>query len=178
MTDQNASESDRIETAIIQGPVQPSPLNWPDDCGAEAMFVGRTRIETHPTLGPLVHLEYELYETMAYERMKAIALETVRRWDCRAVRLHHAKGVVEPGQASVVIQVATPHRADAFDACRYMIDRLKHELPIWKVQVWQGGQTHVEGCCAHSEESPDTPARQASSTLDGTGVDILAGTGD
>ena len=143
------SENGSVETAVIEGPVEPSTVSWPSDCGAEAVFLGRTRVESHPQFGRLVLLEYEVYEPMAVQLLAKMARDAVYRFGCRAVRIVHAKGRVEPGQASIVIQVATPHRIQAFEACRYLIDRLKHELPIWKLEIWERGRTHVTGCCAH-----------------------------
>ena len=141
-----------VETALQDGPVDAAPLDWPEDCGAEAVFLGRTRCEDHPQMGPLQHLEYEVYEDMAISLLGDMAHEAAHRFGCRAVRIVHARGAVKPGEASVVIQVATPHRAESFEACRYLIDRLKHELPIWKRQVWRDGQTFVPGSAAHHEK--------------------------
>ncbi len=144
-----------IETALQDGPVDAAPIDWPDDCGAEAVFLGRTRCEDHAQMGPLQHLEYEVYEDMAATVLRDMALDAARRFGCRAVRIVHARGVVKLGDASVVIQVATPHRAESFEACRYLIDRLKHELPVWKRQVWRDGQTFVPGCTAHHETAEE-----------------------
>jgi molybdopterin synthase catalytic subunit len=146
-----------IHTALMPGPVQMEPLPWPDACGAEAVFLGRTRTQTHPEFGPLLHLEYEVYAPMAQLLLRAMALDAAQRWDCHAVRMVHSQGVVPLGHASVVIQVATPHRSEAFTACRYLIDRLKHELPIWKHEVWQRGRTFVEGCCVHDDHPEPEP---------------------
>lgn len=141
-----------IYVSLHPGAVDIAALDWPGDCGAEGVFVGRTRDETHAEFGPLVRLEYEVYEPMAVKLLDAMAREAVERFGCRAVRLVHARGPVAPGEASVVVQVATPHRGESFAACRYLIDRLKHELPIWKHEIWKNGRTFVEGCCAHHEE--------------------------
>jgi molybdopterin synthase catalytic subunit len=142
-----------ILTSLHPGPVSAEALDWPTDCGAESVFLGRTRRETHPQFGPLIRLEYEVYEPMAAKLMRTMAEEAAQRWGCRIVRIVHAQGVVPPGQASVVIQVGTPHRSEAFAACRHLIDRIKHELPIWKREIWERGETFVEGCCAHSHGS-------------------------
>jgi molybdopterin synthase catalytic subunit len=112
------------------------------------VFLGKTRQESHPQFGPLVRLEYEVYGPMAEKLLDQMAKDAAKRFGCLAVRLVHARGPVRPGEASVVIQVATPHRAEAFEACRWLIDRLKHELPIWKREIWRDGQTFVEGCRA------------------------------
>jgi len=149
-----------IHTAVVPGPVTLASLNWPADCGAEAVFLGRTRCEAHETFGDLEYLEYEVFEPMATKLLDDMCRDAVERWGCRATRIEHSKGRVDPGGASVVIQVATPHRGESFDACRYLIDRLKHELPVWKTEVWQRGRTRVEGCCAHHPDDRvvvDTP---------------------
>lgn len=143
------NQSIDIDTALVNSPVTIAALTWPGDCGAEDIFVGRTRIETHEDFGPLIRLEYEVFEPMAAKLMDTMARDAVAQFGCRAVRIVHAQGAVAPGEASVVIQVATPHRSESFAACRYLIDRLKHELPIWKREIWQRGETYVEGCCAH-----------------------------
>lgn len=142
-----------VRVRVSDRPVDAVALEWPGECGAESVFLGRTRRETHAEFGPLVRLEYEVYEPMAIKLMNEMAVEAGQRWGCRAVRIEHARGVVNPGQASVVIQVATPHRGEAFAACRYLIDRIKHELPIWKREIWERGETFVEGCCAHKDEA-------------------------
>ena len=147
-----------IQTALHDGPVGCAMLDWPADCGAEAIFLGRTRSQTHPQFGPLVRLEYEVYEPMAQQQLLAMAHDAATRWPCGAIRIVHARGRIEPGRASVVIQVATPHRAEAFEACRFLIERIKHELTIWKREIWQHGETFVEGCCAHGDEADRGPA--------------------
>jgi molybdopterin synthase catalytic subunit len=138
-----------IETGLVDGPVGLGSLDWPPACGAEAIFVGRTRAEAHPELGALERLEYEVYEPMAQALLDRAARETAARHGAEAVRVVHSRGAVAPGEASVVIEVATGHRSEAFIACRELIDRIKHELPVWKTQVWQRGRTRVKGCCAH-----------------------------
>jgi len=147
-----SSGQSSIETGMQAGPVSVVSLDWPTDCGGEAIFLGRTRRETHREFGDLLRLEYEAYGPMASKLLDTMAREAAARWGCRIVRIAHATGAVLPGQASVVIQVGTPHRSEAFAACRYLIDRIKHELPIWKREIWQRGETFVEGCCAHTHD--------------------------
>jgi molybdopterin synthase catalytic subunit len=88
---------------------------------------------------------------MAEKLLSEMAQEAATRFGCHAICFAHSFGPVQPGAASVVIQVATPHRSESFEACRYLIDRLKHELPIWKHEYWEQGRTIVKGCCAHHE---------------------------
>jgi molybdopterin synthase catalytic subunit len=144
-----------LDVAVHDGPVVIAPLDWPGDCGGEACFLGRTRRQTHPQFGDLLRLEYEVYEPMAQPLMRQMAEQAAGQFGCRAVRLVQAQGAVAPGEASVAIQVATPHRGEAFAACRYLIDRLKHELPVWKREIWERGRTFVDGCCAHSDSGAD-----------------------
>ena len=140
-----------IVTGLPQGPVSIGSLDWPADCGAECVFLGRTRAEQHPQYGELLHLEYEMYQPMADQLLRDYARDVVRDFGARAVRIEHAQGRVGLGEASVVIQVATPHRSEAYDACRAILERIKHELPVWKHEIWQRGRTFVQGCCVQHE---------------------------
>lgn len=148
MLDDTATASPQISVAVQDGAVSAVTLDWPGACGGECVFLGRTREQTHAKLGPLLRLEYEVYGPMAQKVLGAMARDAAEKFGCLAVRIVHARGAVKPGGASVVIQAATPHRGEAFDACRYLIDRLKHELPVWKREIWRDGETFVEGCCA------------------------------
>ncbi len=157
----------RIHAAVQDGPVSFSEMDWPSECGGECVFLGRTRADTHPEHGKLLRLEYEVYAPMAEKVLNRMAHDAAVKFHCRAIRIVHAQGAVEPGQASVVIQVATPHRAESFQACRYLIDRLKQELPVWKREVWQDGETFVEGCCVKHEagQGMDTTGTQPASNV-------------
>ncbi len=135
------------------GGVEAVALDWPEACGAECVFLGRTRAQTHPQMGPLQYLNYEVYEPMALKLLNAMVADAAERFDARAIRMIHSQGKVAIGEASVVIQVATPHRGASFEACRYLIDRLKQELPVWKQEVWETGQSHPPGTPA-----PGTPS--------------------
>jgi molybdopterin synthase catalytic subunit len=90
-------------------------------------------------------LEYDAYPEMAEEQMRAIAAEVERRWQTRAIAMVHRVGRLEVGECSVVVVVACPHRAEAFDACRYAIDTLKAKVPIWKKEAYTDGEEWVEG---------------------------------
>ena len=93
---------------------------------------------------PVVKLGYEAYESMALAQMCAIVEEAVQRWDLDAVALSHRTGELQVGEASVAIAVGAPHRAEAFEACRYIIDTLKTRVPIWKKEFFQDGAVWVE----------------------------------
>jgi molybdopterin synthase catalytic subunit len=142
-----SSDAAQVVIAVQDGPVSAVALDWPGACGGECVFLGRTRGDRHAEYGPLKRLEYEVYEPMAQKVLERMAREATEKFGCLAVRIVHAKGAVGPGEASVVIQVATPHRGESFDACRFLIDALKRELPVWKREVWRDGETFVEGCC-------------------------------
>jgi molybdopterin synthase catalytic subunit len=91
------------------------------------------------------YLEYEVYPEMAEQQIRTIIAEAERRWGVERVAVAHRFGRLEIGEASVIIVVAAPHRAEAFDACRYIIDTLKTTVPIWKKEVASNGEEWIEG---------------------------------
>ena|SRR5947209_8743783 len=99
-------------------------------CGAVVTFLGTVRDLTGDEV--TVALEYEAYPPMAEQKMAEIAREIESRWTVGDVALVHRLGRLEVGEISVAVAVSCPHRADAFAACRYAIDRLKEVVPIWK----------------------------------------------
>jgi molybdopterin synthase catalytic subunit len=112
-----------------------------DDAGAIATFVGTTR--AHSRGREVIRLEYEAYEGMAEAEMERIAGELRERHDVIDVAIHHRVGPVEIGETSVVIAVSAPHRAAAFDACREAIDTLKQTVPLWKKELYVGGEEWI-----------------------------------
>jgi molybdopterin synthase catalytic subunit len=108
--------------------------------GGIDVFVGTTRAETNPEGRQLVALDYEAYGEMALKQMHDLALRARKKWPSivRLVMLHRT-GRVELARPSVIVAVSTPHRDDAFAACRWVIDTLKAEVPIWKREVWDDG---------------------------------------
>ncbi len=105
--------------------------------GGTAVFIGTTRT---PSGGREVrYLEYEAYRPMAVRQMTAIAETALSRWPLAGVCAVHRIGKVGVGEASVVIVVSAVHRAEAFEACRYIIDTLKKDVPIWKKEVFADG---------------------------------------
>ena len=111
------------------------------DAGAIATFVGTTRARSRGR--DVVRLEYEAYEGMAEEEMERIARELLERYALTDVAIHHRVGVVGIGETSVVIAVSAPHRADALAACRDAIDTLKVRVPLWKKEVYEGGEEWI-----------------------------------
>jgi molybdopterin synthase catalytic subunit len=109
--------------------------------GAIATFVGTTRVESRGRT--VQHLDYEAYAGMAEKVMAEIAASLQERYDLCAVAIHHRTGRVEIGDASVVIAVSAPHRQDALAACRDAIDTLKEQVPLWKKEVYEGGEEWI-----------------------------------
>lgn len=107
--------------------------------GGIAVFLGTTRAETSPDGRHLVALDYEAYPEMAGAQLAELAAQARRRWPITKLVLRHRVGRVPLAEPSVLIAVATPHRAEAFDACRWLIDTLKAEVAIWKKEVWSDG---------------------------------------
>ncbi|MGH2494268.1 MAG: molybdenum cofactor biosynthesis protein MoaE [Ktedonobacteraceae bacterium] len=91
------------------------------------------------------YLEYDVYPEMAVQQIGEIVAEAQRRWGVERVAVAHRVGRLEIGEASVIIVVASPHRGEAFEACRYIIDTLKTTVPIWKKEVATNGEEWVEG---------------------------------
>lgn len=109
--------------------------------GASVTFTGTAR-DHAPGRPDVERLEYEAYEEHAARCLDAVAVEVRRRWPAIArVALLHRTGVVELGEAAVVVAVSSPHRTEAFDAARFAIDELKRTVPIWKRETWGGGES-------------------------------------
>ena len=134
-----------IDIMLVNHPVNVSAIEpFPAQGGAECIFLGRTRSETHPDHGKLVRLEYEVYTTMAIQQMRDLAQQSINQYDCLAVRIHHALATVQIREASVLVQVVCSHRDKSFQACRFLIDQLKQIVPIWKCEIWADGYTWSE----------------------------------
>lgn len=109
--------------------------------GAVVVFVGTTR---NQNVGRRVRrLEYEAFAAMAVKEMRVLAARATRKWRLAGVSMAHRIGVVPVGDASVVIAASADHRAEAFAACRWLIDRLKEVVPIWKKEHFDGGEVWI-----------------------------------
>ncbi len=117
-------------------------LKAPED-GALVVFDGFVR---NNFKGQQTHyLVYEAYETMAFAKMREIAAQMRERFAIHRIAIVHRLGRLEIGETSVLIAISSPHRAAAFDACRYGIDTLKRMVPIWKKEHFVGGAVWAEG---------------------------------
>jgi molybdopterin synthase catalytic subunit len=111
--------------------------------GGVVIFEGVVR--NHARGKQVRYLEYEAYVEMAEPQIREIIAEAQRRWGVERVAVAHRFGRLEIGETSVIVVVASPHRAEAFEACRYIIDTLKTTVPIWKKEVATDGEEWVEG---------------------------------
>ena len=134
-----------ISVAVQEEPLELAPLvrfvERPE-AGAVATFSGNVRVQNRGRR--VEYLEYDAYRPMAEKQLREIAEEAVRRWPGR-IAIRHRVGRLEIGEPSVLVAVATAHRAEAFAACRFAIDTLKEQVPIWKKEVWEGGEVWIEG---------------------------------
>jgi molybdopterin synthase catalytic subunit/molybdopterin converting factor small subunit len=112
-----------------------------DRAGAIATFSGTTRVSSRGRT--VEHLDYEAYEGMAEATMAEIADELQARYDLCAIAIHHRTGRVAIGETSVTIAVSAPHRGDALAACKEAIDTLKERVPLWKKEVYDGGEEWI-----------------------------------
>jgi molybdopterin synthase catalytic subunit len=129
---------------VVDGPIDDLDLAREvrtDADGAVIVFHGVARRFSRGR--DVVHLEYEAYPEMAEKVMAEIGEEIRTRWPVSGVAIVHRTGVLEIGQASVIIAIAAPHRGEAFAAAQYAIDRLKQVVPIWKKEVWSDGSQWI-----------------------------------
>lgn len=119
------------------------------DCGAVVVFLGTVREMTEGRRTS--SLDYEAYPAMAEKKMAEIEQDARTHWPIGAVAMIHRLGHLELGDISVAVAVSCPHRAQAFEACRFVIDRLKEIVPIWKKENWADGASdwvHSEKTCS------------------------------
>ncbi len=112
--------------------------------GALVDFLGVVR--DHSRGRKVVELEYHAYKPMAEKKLRQIGDEISKRWGIDAVAIVHRVGKLQIGDTAVVISVASPHRAEAFAACKYAIDRIKQIVPIWKKEYGEDGAEWIEEC--------------------------------
>lgn len=118
--------------------------------GAVASFIGVVRGENQGRR--VSFLEYEAYEPLAVRALQRITDEIREGWPDTRIGVHHRIGRLELGEASVIIVAASPHRAHAFAACRYAIERVKQIVPIWKHEHFEGGDVWLEGATADPDD--------------------------
>jgi len=109
--------------------------------GAVATFTGTVRRQSRGR--EVTRLEYEAYAEMAEDVMARLAADLLERYELRAIAMHHRVGTLGIGEASIVIAVSAPHRQDALAACKEAIDRLKETAPLWKKEIYEGGEEWI-----------------------------------
>lgn len=113
-----------------------------DDAGNGAVVIMSGMVRNQTEGKPVVALEYQAYEPMALQVFRQIAADIRHNWAAvNRVVIHHRIGRLQIGEISVLVAVGCPHRSEAFEACRYAIDTLKHNAPIWKKEHWQDGSS-------------------------------------
>ena len=131
---------------LLREPIDPGRLighlRVPAD-GALVIFDGFVRNQSHNR--STLYLDYEAYESMALSKMREIAAELHEKYRIHRVAIVHRLGRLEIGETSVFIAVSAPHRAAAFDACRFAIDTLKRTVPIWKKEYFEDGAVWADG---------------------------------
>jgi molybdopterin synthase catalytic subunit len=135
---------------VVRDPIDLAALAGPDSGdGALCVFTGVVR--NHNDGKSVLHLEYEGYEEMVASIFEEIAQEAKTRFGVTRVSIVHRLGRMEIGETSVAVAVSSPHRKEAFEACRFAIDTLKHKAPIWKKEFYADGSSWLEGPggCAH-----------------------------
>jgi len=147
--------------AIVDAPIDPAGLLaavGDPAAGASVLFLGTTRNEN--SVRRVTRLEYEAFAGMALREMRQLARQASRRWPLRRVAMVHRIGVVPVGEASVGIAVSAGHRGEAFDACHWLIDRLKEIVPIWKKEHYRGGTVWIGAQQGGSGDGPQAPRKR------------------
>ena len=143
MTDVREDLLVRVTSEVI-APDEATTFVADPGAGGTCVFVGTVRDRSDQ--GDVTGLTYEAWDELAVARLEEIAEELFQKWPVRRVALLHRTGELAVGEASVVVACSAPHRADAFDACRHGIERLKQDVPIWKKEALVSGEAHwVQG---------------------------------
>ena len=137
-----------VDAARVLTRVQEAPLSLDElaravadpAAGAVCTFTGAVR--DHSEAGSVTGLTYEAWHELAEQRLAELAAEILERWPVRRVAIVHRVGELSVGEASVIVAVSAAHRAEAFEACRHGIGRLKQDVPIWKKEGLVSGDAH------------------------------------
>lgn len=112
-----------------------------DSLGANVIFTGTVRNQSKKKV--VVALEFEAYEPMAISELQKLVSEITSKWPIQKIVLHHRLGIVEVGETAVIAGISAVHRAEAFEACSYLMNRLKQTVPIWKKEIYADGSEWV-----------------------------------
>ena len=129
-----------ITSDLLDSEACTKAVSFPE-AGGVVVFIGNVR---NATKGKVVkHLIFEAYEKMALKEMQKIVDSAMERWSLKKMVIHHRTGLVQIGEAAVVIVCSSAHRKAAFEACEFAIDTLKETVPIWKKEVFEDGEVWV-----------------------------------
>jgi molybdopterin synthase catalytic subunit len=140
--------SSRKAERLTRGVIDPSEMvRSVSDAGAGAVVLFLGTVRDNSEAGSVERIEYEAYEPMAEKTLAEAEREVRRKWPATTgVRILHRLGNLAVGEVSVAVAVSSPHRAEAFEACRHAIEAIKHEVPIWKREkLGDGSEVWVEG---------------------------------
>jgi molybdopterin synthase catalytic subunit len=149
-----------LTAAVLTAHAETAARTRAPGAGAVATFAGLVRDQNAGRR--VTRLEYEAYEPLALKAFAQIAGEAAALWPATVLGIHHRTGPVAIGEASIVIVAASAHRAEAFAASRYAIERVKQIAPIWKHEYFEGGDVWIEGAVAAAD---DAAARAAAEKL-------------
>lgn len=137
-----------VECLLLDAPIDiPSMILRAGDpaAGGIAIFIGTVRSASPERRdSPVLRLEYEAYPSMATLQLRHICEEALAKYRAIHLLVQHRTGVLDVGEPAVAVVASTPHRAEAFDACRYVIEELKKRVPIWKKEVFEDGAEWVD----------------------------------
>ena len=143
-----APRSPEVKVAVSPEPLDvAAALSQASDpeCGGLGVFVGTVRATPAVTgSGEVKRLDYDVHDELASTSLNEIATEAASRWDLRKVLALHRSGRCAVGDVTVIVACAAPHRTDALEACRFIIDEVKTKVPIWKREVYEDGSTWLE----------------------------------
>lgn len=144
-----------MRTWLTEEPIDPASVLGEigaDEHGAAVVFLGVVR--DHNDGRSVSGVEYSAYTEMAERVLAAIARETGERWSTDRIAAVHRVGALGIGETSVAIAVSTPHRAEAFEACRFIIEQLKQRLPVWKREAYVDGESEWVGVSDMAQREP------------------------
>jgi MoaE-MoaD fusion protein len=161
----SSAEAERFQ--VTREPLDPQrlvDLVRRDESGAVALFYGVVRNHSHGRR--VLRLEYDAHPSMAVKKMRQVAEEARSRWGITDMAISHRTGRLEVGETSLLVAVSAAHRREAFEACHYAVDRIKEIVPVWKKEVWEGGESWAEGrpvsvAGDSGSTRPPRPARQS-----------------
>jgi molybdopterin synthase catalytic subunit len=134
---------DALLVRLTDQPIDPSEaVSFASDPGAGGLVLFAGTVRDHSEAGQVTGLDYEAWDEMARDRLAAIGEELLSRWSLRKVALLHRTGHLGPGEVSVLVCCSAPHRAEAFEAARHGIERIKQDVPIWKKESLATGEAH------------------------------------